>query len=91
MCFQRCQIFNRGWKRKRPLSAAHHLAALHVRALDAAQQQPHVLPRLPLVQQLLEHLHPGHRGGDLAIAHAAGAFVPSVWRWMNVLQGTWGA
>jgi hypothetical protein len=36
---------------------AQHLAALHVLALGAAQQDAHVVARLTLVQQLAEHLH----------------------------------
>src|SRR5207247_1644726 len=38
----------------------HHLPALHFLLLRPAQQQPHVVPRHPLVQQLLEHLHARH-------------------------------
>jgi hypothetical protein len=38
-------------------SLIRHLAAHDVVALDAAQQQAHVVARLPLVQLLLEHLH----------------------------------
>src|SRR5207248_185913 len=37
-----------------------HLPALHLVLLDTAQQQAHVVPGAPFVQQLLEHLHPGH-------------------------------
>src|ERR1051325_8260926 len=33
---------------------------LHLVLLPPPQQQPHVIPRLPLVQQLAEHLHPRH-------------------------------
>src|SRR5438874_12320165 len=33
---------------------------LHLVLLDAPQQQPDVVPRLPLIQQLPEHLHPRH-------------------------------
>jgi hypothetical protein len=36
---------------------AQHLAALDLLALGAAQQDAHVVARLPLVQQLAEHLH----------------------------------
>ena len=36
---------------------AQHLATLHFFALRAAQQHAHVVARLPLVQQLAEHLH----------------------------------
>ncbi len=39
----------------------HHHPPLHVLALDAPQQQAHVVARLPLVQQLAEHLHARHR------------------------------
>ena len=38
----------------------HHLPALHVRALDPAQQQSQVVSRDPFVQQLVEHLHARH-------------------------------
>src|SRR6266571_4456816 len=38
----------------------HHLPPLHLFLLRPPQQQPDVVPRHPLVQQLLEHLHPGH-------------------------------
>ncbi len=34
-----------------------HLAALHVVALEAADEEADVVARLPLVQLLLEHLH----------------------------------
>src|SRR5690348_7867255 len=34
-----------------------HLAALHIVALDAAQEAADVVARLPFVEQLLEHLH----------------------------------
>src|SRR2546426_106439 len=37
-----------------------HHPPLHFVLLHAAQQQPHVVPRLPLVQELAEHLHPRH-------------------------------
>src|ERR1700679_2994256 len=40
---------------------AQHLPALHFLTLRAAQQHPHVVSRLPLVQQLAEHLPPGAR------------------------------
>src|SRR5574340_1171098 len=43
--------------RRDRLRLRHHLPALHVRLLNAPQQQPHVVTGLPLVQQLLEHLH----------------------------------
>src|SRR6185312_9026376 len=39
-----------------------HLTALHVVALQTAQQQTGVVARLALVQQLAEHLHAGHGG-----------------------------
>src|SRR6202453_5216984 len=39
------------------------LAALHVLALDAAQQQAHVVARLAVVEDLAEHLHTGDGGG----------------------------
>src|SRR5204863_10098943 len=39
-----------------------HLAALDLFALRAPQEHPHVVPRLPLVEELAEHLHPrAHR------------------------------
>src|SRR5213083_2759308 len=34
-----------------------HLAALHFLAFRSSQQNPDVVPRLPLVQELAEHLH----------------------------------
>src|SRR2546425_3351230 len=37
-----------------------HHPPLHFVLLHATQQQPHVVPRLPLVQELAEHLHPRH-------------------------------
>src|SRR6266536_2648196 len=37
-----------------------HLATLHVIAPGAPQQHPDVVAGLPLIQQLAEHLHPGH-------------------------------
>src|SRR5688572_7590552 len=36
---------------------AQHLTTLHFFALGAAQQHTHVVARLPLVQELAEHLH----------------------------------
>src|SRR6185312_16081677 len=36
-----------------------YLAALDLLALRATQQHPDVVPRLPLIQELAEHLHPG--------------------------------
>src|ERR1700729_3441993 len=38
------------------------LAALNVLALDPAEQQPHVVARLALVEELAEHLHAGDGG-----------------------------
>src|SRR5207245_803499 len=35
-----------------------HLPALHFFPLGAPQQHPDVVPRLPLIQQLPDHLHP---------------------------------
>src|SRR5664279_4496905 len=35
-----------------------HLPTLHFFPLRAPQQHPHVVPSLPLIQQLAEHLHP---------------------------------
>src|SRR3990172_4391225 len=49
-------------RRDRPRDRHHH-PSLHVRPLDPPQQQPQVVPRLPLVQQLVEHLHPRHHRG----------------------------
>src|SRR5262245_52011473 len=37
-----------------------HLPPLHFILIDPPQQRPDVVPRLPLVQQLPEHLHPRH-------------------------------
>src|SRR5262245_4678289 len=37
-----------------------HLPPLHFVLVHPPQQRPDVVPRLPLVQQLPEHLHPGH-------------------------------
>src|SRR5512143_3426373 len=46
-------------RRYRPrLRHAH--PPLHFRLLHSPQQQPHVVPGLPLVEQLPEHLHPRH-------------------------------
>src|ERR1700745_3756546 len=39
------------------------LAALHLLALDAAEQQAHVVARLAVVENLAEHLHAGDGGG----------------------------
>ena len=47
----------------------HHLPALHFVLFNAAQQQPHVVPGAPFVQQLLEHFHAGdHRLARVAEA-----------------------
>ena len=43
----------------RPRLRQHH-PPLDLVLLHPPQQQPHVVPRLPLVQQLAEHLHPRH-------------------------------
>src|SRR5690606_17726052 len=48
---------------------AQHLAALHVFALGAAQQDTDVVARLALVQQLAEHFHAG-AGGLLGVGNA---------------------
>ena len=49
---------------------AQHLPPLHLVALHPAQQAAHVVPGQPLVQRLLEHLHPGHHHlAPLAHAH----------------------
>src|SRR5437867_11596915 len=37
-----------------------HLAPFHLFLVHPAQQRPDIVPRLPLVQQLAEHLHPRH-------------------------------
>src|SRR2546426_5812271 len=37
-----------------------HLPALNFLFVDAPQQTAHIIPRLPLVQQLPKHLHPPH-------------------------------
>src|SRR5579875_1004662 len=47
-------------RRDRP-RLRHHLPPLHFVLLRPPQQQPHVVSRDPLVQQLAEHLHPRHR------------------------------
>src|SRR5437879_2547991 len=46
--------------RRDRLRLRQHHPPLHLVLLHAAQQQPHVVPRLPLVQELAEHLHPRH-------------------------------
>src|SRR3972149_1238761 len=37
-----------------------HLPPLYLLLVDPPQQTPHIVPRLPLVQELAEHLHPRH-------------------------------
>src|SRR3989304_4203926 len=37
-----------------------HLPPLYLLLVDPPQQTAHVVPRLPLVQELAEHLHPPH-------------------------------
>src|SRR2546425_2574437 len=46
--------------RRDRLRLRQHHPPFHLVLLHAAQQQPHVVPRLPLVQELAEHLHPRH-------------------------------
>src|SRR6476469_8775520 len=46
-------------RRDAPPLRQHH-PPLDLVLLHPPQQQPHVVPRLPLVQQLAEHLHPRH-------------------------------
>src|SRR5436853_1232716 len=46
--------------RRDALRLRQHHPPLHVVLLHAPQQEPHVVPRLPLVQQLPKHLHPRH-------------------------------
>src|SRR6476661_5422493 len=53
-------------RRNTPRLRQHH-PPLDLLLLDAPQQQPHVVPRLPLVQQLAEHLHPRHHRLLLAV------------------------
>lgn len=43
---------------------AHHLPALHIVALEAADEQAHIVARLPLIQLLLEHLHACGASGE---------------------------
>src|SRR2546425_7543499 len=43
---------------------AHHLTPLHLFLFRSPEQQPDVVPRNPFVQQLAEHLHPGHHALD---------------------------
>mmetsp|Transcript_16074 Transcript_16074/g.39539 ORF Transcript_16074/g.39539 Transcript_16074/m.39539 type:complete len:300 (-) Transcript_16074:195-1094(-) len=57
---------------------AQHLSALHLVALEAAQQKPAIIPRLTLIQIFLEHLHTRHgralRGRDTNQLHVLPAF-----------------
>src|SRR5207245_11153774 len=46
--------------RRDALRLRQHHPPLHVVFLDAPEQEPDIIPRLPLVQQLAEHLHPRH-------------------------------
>src|SRR5207302_10446407 len=46
-------------RRDAPRLRQHH-PPLHLVLLHPSQQQAHVVPRLPLVQQLAKHLHPRH-------------------------------
>src|SRR6266480_7752728 len=46
--------------RRDALRLRQHHPPLHLVLLHAPQQEPDVVPRLPLVQQLAEHLHPPH-------------------------------
>src|SRR3989449_1853696 len=46
-------------RRDAPRLRQHH-PPLHLVLLPPPQQQPHVVPRLPLIQQPAEHLHPPH-------------------------------
>src|SRR6059036_2481647 len=46
-------------RRDAPRLRQHH-PPLHLVLLDAPEEEPHVVPRLPLLQQLSEHLHPRH-------------------------------
>src|SRR5229473_2771279 len=46
-------------RRDRPRLRQHH-PPLHLVLLHPPQQQPHIVPRLPLIQQLAEHLHTRH-------------------------------
>jgi len=49
-----------GVRRNGPRLRQNH-PSLNVHLLNPSQQQPHVVPRHRLVQNLLEHLHAGHR------------------------------
>src|SRR5437870_3446268 len=44
--------------RRDALRLRQHHPPLHLVLLDAPEQEPDVVPRLPLIQQLPEHLHP---------------------------------
>src|SRR5947208_2135050 len=46
--------------RRDALRLRQHHPPLHLVLLDAPEQEPDVVPRLPLIQQLPEHLHPPH-------------------------------
>src|SRR5437867_8351546 len=46
--------------RRDALRLRQHHPPLHLVLLHPPQQQPHVVPRLPLIQELAEHLHPRH-------------------------------
>src|SRR5438128_12051160 len=46
--------------RRDALRLRQHHPPLHLVLLHPPQQQPDVVPRLPLIQQLAEHLHPRH-------------------------------
>src|SRR5690606_8845846 len=46
------------------------LAALHLLALDTAQEQADVVARLALVEELAEHLDAGDRGGERLVLDA---------------------
>src|SRR5437773_6773123 len=46
--------------RRDALRLRQHHPPLHLVLLDAPEQEPDVVPRLPLIQQLPEHLHPRH-------------------------------
>src|SRR2546429_1016716 len=46
--------------RRDALRLRQHHPPLHLVLLHAPQEEAHVVPRLPLIQQLPEHLHPRH-------------------------------
>src|SRR3990172_6405630 len=46
--------------RRDALRLGHHHPPLHIRPLDASQQQSQVVSRYPLIQRLVEHLHSRH-------------------------------